>query len=159
METVLDHLPVLEGTHAVPLLALYTVRQAQPAIRGRNRNDSAELLDINMQSEPDRAWRVYLIQAARLKEANQRVPAKAVLDAGLAYFGRSEEVWPDAIRFIGESQGWVEAKRVAADCGKHFQRARSRCVEAATSPSEFAAAERKAEAKAKNLVDRMFKKK
>lgn len=147
------------ATHAVPLLALYTVRMTQPAANGRNRNDAAELLDINMQSEPDRAWRVYLIQAARLKAANQRTPAKAVLDAGLAYFGTSEEVWPDAIRFIGQLQGWDEAKRTAAACGKHFQRMRSRCGEAATSPSEIAAAERKAEAKAKNLVDRMFKKK
>ena len=84
---------------------------------------------------------------------------KKVLDAGLAYFQNAEEVWPDAIRFYGEAQGWDEAKRMAANCGKNFRRVSERCAQAASSPAELAEVERKSKVKAEQIVDNMLKKK
>lgn len=146
------------ATHAVPLLALYTVLQEQPGPQGRKRVDPDQLLEANFRSEPDRAWKTYLIQGVRLSARHQKAPANKVIESGLAYFGKAEDAWPDAIRFYGETQGWDEAKRLAAECGKQFRLAAARCTAAATSPSEHADVKRKSEAKAEQIVDKMFKK-
>jgi len=100
-----------------------------------------------------------MMRGATLKAAHQNPAARKVVDAGLAYFGKAEDAWPDAVRFYGETQGWDEAKRRAADCGKQFRRVSARCSAAAVSPAEQAAAERKDKAKADNLFERVLKKK
>ena len=120
--------------------------------------DPSRLLERNFASESDRSWKMYLVHATRLKQANQMKAATKLVESGLAYFGKAEDVWPDAIRFYGEAQGWEDAKRMAADCGKKFRRAAPRCVAAATSPAERAEAERKTEAKAEQLIDKWIKK-
>ena len=147
------------ATHAVPLFALYTVLQQQPGAQGLRGIDPGQLLEANFRSEPDRAWQMYMMRGATLKAAHQNPAARKVVDAGLAYFGKAEDAWPDAVRFYGETQGWDEAKRRAADCGKQFRRVSARCSAAAVSPAEQAAAERKDKAKADNLFERVLKKK
>ena len=147
------------ATHAVPLFALYTVLNVQPAATGRKMQDPGQLLEANFNAEPDRAWKTYQERSTRLKDAQQLAAARKVLDAGLAYFQNAEEVWPDAIRFYGEAQGWDEARRMAANCGRNFRRVSQRCAQAASSPAELAEAERKSKVKAEQIVDNMFKKK
>ncbi|MGX9218190.1 M48 family metalloprotease [Massilia varians] len=146
------------ATHAVPLYALYLVFEAQPAAMGKKRFDPALLLDKNLESAPDRAWKVYVVRSERLKDG-QRANARKILDAGLQYFQNAEEAWPDAVRFYGETQGWDEAKRMAGNCGQRFRRVSQRCTNAAASPAERAAQEKHTEQKASSMVDKLFKKK
>ncbi len=143
--------------HAVPVYALYTVMNVQPAAAGR-RTDPGLILETNFRSEPDRAWKTYEERSSRLKEARQAAAAKKVLESGLAYFQNAEDVWPYAVKFYGETQGWDEAKRVAAVCGKNFRRMATQCMEAAASPAELAEAERKSKVKAEQIVDKFIKK-
>lgn len=147
------------ATHAVPLFALYTVLQQQPGAQARRVADTGQMLEANFRSEPDRAWQIYMMRGTTLKASYQQPAARKVIESGLAYFGKAEDAWPDAIRFYGETQGWDEAKRRAADCGKQFRRVAARCTAAAVSPAEQAAAERKDQDKADNLLNRVLKKK
>lgn len=147
------------AAHAVPLFALYTVMNEQPAAAARQRIEPGQVLEANFNSEPDRAWKTYQERSTRLKEGRQTVAAKKVMDAGLAYFRNAEEAWPDAIRFYGETQGWDEAKRMAQDCGKNFRRVAVRCTHAASSPAEQAEAARKSKAKADQIIEKLTKKK
>ena len=147
------------AAHAVPLFALYTVLGQQPGAMKRRVADPGKLLEANFVSEQDRAWKLYTIRGMGLKTSGSTPAAKNVIESGLAYFAKAEDAWPDAIRFYGETQGWDEAKRRAAECGKEFPRASARCTAAAASPAELAEADRKAEAKAENLMQRVFKKK
>lgn len=146
------------ATHAVPLYALYTVLEAQPAAMGKKRFDPAQLLDKNLDSAPDRAWKIYMVRSERLK-GSRRADARKILDTGLQYFQNAEEAWPDAIRFHGETQGWDEAKKLAASCGQRFRRVSQRCTSAASSPAERAAQEKQTEQKANSMVEKLFKKK
>lgn len=146
------------ATHAVPLFALYTVVNEQSAPAKRQRTDAGQVLEANFNSESDRAWITYRERSTKLKEARQSAAATRVMESGFAYFQNAEEVWPDVIRFKGETKGWKEAKDVADICGKHFRRLSSRCAQAAISPSEQADIERKEKAKAEEIVNKMFKK-
>jgi len=147
------------ATHAVPLFALYTVLGQQPGTQSRRVVDPGLIFEANFRSEQDRAWKLYTVRALGLKVSSGTPAAKNVIELGLAYFGKAEDAWPDVIRFYGETQGWDEAKRRAAECGKQFRHAAARCNGAAISPAEQAEADRKAQAKAENLVDKVFKKK
>lgn len=144
------------ATHAVPLFALYTVLNEQPAARGKKVADFGKVLEANFHSEPDRAWKIYQERSTKLKDARQTAAAKKVMKSGFAYFQNAEEAWPDAIRFYGETQGWDEAKRMAANCGKNFRRVSLRCMQAASSPAEQADVEQKSKAKADQIVKKMF---
>lgn len=146
------------ASHAVPLFALYTVLGQQPGAPNRRAADPGSILDANFRSEPDRAWKLYAVRSAALKASSNVSTANKVMESGMAYFGKAEDAWPDAIRFYGETQGWDEAKRRAADCGSLFRNAAARCNAAAVSPGEQAEADRKAKVKAENLVDKVFKK-
>lgn len=145
------------GTHAVPLYAMYAVMNAQPAAAGK-RVDPGLILEANFKSEPDRAWKTYEERSTRLKEVQQAAAAKKVLESGLAYFQNAEEVWPYAVRFYGETQGWDEAKRVAATCSKNFRRVATQCTQAAANPAELAEAERLSKVKADQIVEKLKKK-
>ena len=145
------------ATHAVPLYALYAVTNVQPAAAGR-RVDPGLILEANFRSEPDRAWKTYEERSTRLKEGHQTAAAKKVLESGLAYFQNAEDVWPYAVKFYGETQGWDEAKRVAATCSKNFRRVSTQCMQAAASPAELAEAERKSKLKADQIVEKWIKK-
>ena len=147
------------ATHAVPLFALYTVLSQQPSAQNRRTTDLGQILEANFRSEQDRVWKLYTVRGMGLKASQGAPAAKKVLESGLAYFGKAEDAWPDMIRFYGETQSWDEAKRRAADCSKQFRHAAARCNAAAISPAEQAEADRKADAKAGNLVDKVFKKK
>lgn len=146
------------ATHAVPLYALYAVMNVQPAAAGR-KADPGLVLEANFQSEPDRAWKTYQERSTRLKNGHQNAAAKKILESGLAYFQNAEEVWPDAVRFYGETQGWDEAKKVAANCGRNFRRMSAQCTQAASSPAEIAEAERKSKQKADQIAEKIMKKK
>jgi len=146
------------ASHAVPLFALYTVLGQQPALSNRRGADPGQLLEANFRSEPDRAWKLYMVRAEGLRGAQGAPAAKKVVESGLAYFGKAEDAWPDAIRFYGETQGWDEAKRQAGDCGKQFRRAATRCNAAAVSPSEQAEIDRKSKAKGESLSNKWLKK-
>ena len=145
------------ATHAVPLFALYTVLNEQPAAPGRPRQDPGLVLEANFASEPDRAWKTYQERSRRLQEARQTPAAKKAMDQGLAYFQNAEEAWPDAIRFYGETQSWDEAKRMAQNCGKNFRRVSARCTQAATSPAEQETADRKMKEKTDQIGKKLFK--
>lgn len=146
------------SSHAVPVYALYTVMNVQPAAAGK-RTDPGLVLEANFQSEPDRAWKTYQERSSRLKNAQQNAAAKKILESGLAYFQNAEEVWPDAVRFYGETQGWDEAKKVAANCSRNFRRMSAQCTQAASSPAEIAEAERKSKQKADQIAEKIMKKK
>ena len=145
------------ATHAVPLFALYTALNEQPAMAGRQKPDPGQVLEANFLSEPDRAWKTYQERSRRLQDGRQTAAAKKVMDQGLGYFQNAEEAWPDAIRFYGEAQGWDEAKRMAQNCGKNFRRVSERCMQAATSPSEQETAERKSKEKIDQISKKLFK--
>ena len=145
------------ATHAVPLFALYTVLNEQPALAGRQKSDPGQVLEANFLSEPDRAWKTYQERSKRLQEGRQTAAAKKVMDQGLGYFQNAEEAWPDAIRFYGEAQGWDEAKRMAQNCGKNFRRVSARCTQAATSPSEQETVDRKTKEKSDQIAKKLFK--
>lgn len=146
------------AAHAVPLYALYTVMNAQPAAAGV-KGDPGLVLEANFRSEPDRAWKTYQERSARLKNVHQTAAARKILESGLAYFQNAEEVWPDAVRFYGETQGWDEAKKVAANCSRNFRRMSAQCTQAASSPAEIAEVERKSKQKADQIAEKIMKKK
>lgn len=145
------------ATHAVPLFALYTVLNEQPALAGRKNPDPGQVLEANFLSEPDRAWKTYQERSKRLQEGRQTAAAKKVMDQGLGYFQNAEEAWPDAIRFYGETQGWDEARRMAQNCGKNFWRVSARCTQAAISPSEQKTVDRKTKEKTEQIAKKLFK--
>ena len=145
------------ATHAVPLFALYTVLNEQPAAANRKRVDAGQVLEANFSSEPDRAWITYQERSNKLKDVRQIPAAKKIMEQGLAYFQNAEEAWPQAIRFYGETQGWDEAKRLAQNCSKNFRRVSVRCTQAATSPVEVANVERKNKEKADQIAKKWFK--
>ena len=145
------------AAHAVPLFALYTVLNEQPVLAGRKKPDPGQVLEANFLSEPDRTWKTYQERSKRLQDDRQTAAAKKVMDQGLGYFQNAEEVWPDAIRFYGETQGWDEAKRMAQNCGKNFRRVSARCTQAATSPSEQETLDRKSKEKSDQIVKKLFK--
>ena len=145
------------ATHAVPLFALYTALNEQPAAARGQRADPGVVLEANFRSEPDRAWKIYQERSSKLQDARQTAAAKKVMDEGLAYFHGAAEPWPQAIRFYGETQGWNEAKKMAQDCGKSFRSMAARCHQAAASPAELAEADRKAKEKGDQIGKRLFK--
>ena len=145
------------ATHAVPLFALYTVLNEQSSASNRKKVDPGQVLEANFSSEPDRAWITYQERSSKLKDVRQIPAAKKIMEQGLAYFQNAEEAWPQAIRFYGETQGWDEAKRLAQNCSKNFQRVSARCTQAATSPVEVATAERKNQEKAEQITKKWFK--
>ncbi|WP_194723855.1 M48 family metallopeptidase [Noviherbaspirillum malthae] len=147
------------ANHAVPLFALYTVLNEHAVATGNRRVDPGQVLEANFNSEPDRSWKTYLERSSALKERHKTADAKKVMEAGLAYFRHAEEAWPDAVRFVGLTDGWNEAKRMAGDCGKNFRRMSSRCTQAAISPAERAKTEQLEKRKAEHIVDKIFKKK
>ena len=147
------------AAQAVPLFALYTVLEQQPGARNPRSPDPGLVLDANFRSEPDRAWKLYVIRSAGLRKSSGPAAAKKVIESGMAYFGNAESAWPDTIQFYGETAGWDEAKRRAAACGKLFRHAAARCTAAAVSPAEQAEADRKLKVKGDDLAGKFKQKK
>lgn len=145
------------ATHAVPLFALYTALNEQPAPTRGQRPDPGAVLEANFRSEPDRAWKIYQERSSKLQDARQTAAAKKVMDQGMAYFQGAAEPWPEAIRFYGETQGWNEAKKMAQNCGSSFRSMAARCTQAAASPSELAETARKSKEKGEQIGKRLFK--
>jgi Zn-dependent protease with chaperone function len=146
------------GTHAVPLFALYTVAKAQRAVARSVPRDPGELLELNIESERDRAWITYTERSTRLREAGRRDAAKRTLERGLVHFAEAEEAMPFAVRFYGETEGWEKAKLTAQVCGQRFPKAAGRCNGAARSPAEMADRQQKEKQKADQLIKKVFKK-
>jgi predicted Zn-dependent protease len=145
------------STHAVPLFALYTVANTQPAAARGLPRDLGQLLEANIESDTDRAWITYTERSTRLKERGQRDAAKRILERGLTHFAQAEEAMPYAVRFYGETDGWDKAKLTAKDCSRRFPRVASRCDGAAQSPAELTAAQQKEKEKSDQLGKRLFK--
>lgn len=149
--------------HALPAMLLSLTEGYASVAEARTRRSSArstviDPLDRNLKSEPDRAWHIYALRANRLLQAGQAVQAKAVMREGFDYFGNSPAAWPDAIRFTAQTQGWPSAKQLAQNCASRFPSHDSICMQAAQSPEDIAATERRSEQKAKSITDKWFKK-
>lgn len=153
--------------HALPVLMMdLTDNFADAAVtRGRTTSPSSaqpqrrvDPLDRNLKSEPDRAWRLYVMRANRLLGAGQTAQAKAVMADGFDYFDKVPAAWPDAIAFSGQANGWDKAKELAQTCAKRFPSSAIICQQAAASPQDIATAEKNAEAKAKSITDKWLKK-
>lgn len=145
------------ASHAVPVFALYTVLNAQPAVAKKLKLDAGQVLESNLNAEPDRAWRLYQERSRRLKHAGQQTAASKVMTQGMAYFQKAEAAWPDAIRFAGETQGWDEAKRMAQVCGQQFRRVATACTQAAATPAERAEVQRTSQEKGNQLAKKLIK--
>ena len=74
--------------------------------------DLGLIFEANFRSEQDRVWRLYTVRALGLKVFSGTPAPTNVMELGLAYFGKAEDVWPDVIRLYGETQGWDEANGV-----------------------------------------------
>ena len=148
--------------HALPVMLVSLTEGHASADENRKRREPVGLaidpLDRNLRSEPDRAWHIYALRANRLLSAGQAGQAKAVISDGLDYFGNSPAVWPDVIRFTAQTQGWPSAKQLAQTCANRFPSHNTACLQAAQSPEDIAATERRTEQKAKSLTDKWFKK-
>ncbi|MGY6269218.1 M48 family metalloprotease [Achromobacter denitrificans] len=140
--------------HAAPLLALSMAQGGQGKAAAR----SAALLDRNLQSEGDRAWRVYVLRANNLLGAGRREPATAIMNQGFDYFKDAGLAWPEAIQFYGQTESWDKARQLAQECSSRFPSYASACAKAARSPAEEADAKRRGEQQAQSLIDRLFKK-
>lgn len=145
------------ATHAVPLFALYNAMSEQPAALRGTRPDPGLVLEANFRSEPDRAWKIYQERSARLQAVRQTAAAKKVIDQGVVYFDKAEEIWPEVIRFYGETQSWDDAKKLAQNCSKNFRSMAARCNQAAASPAEVAEVARKSKVKADQIGKKLFK--
>ena len=144
--------------HALPLLALYKSRLAQPARAAAvNAKDPGAVLDANLTSDADRSWAVYLERAMQLQSSRQYPAARRVMDTGFAYFDTARDAWPEAIRFTGQTQGWPQAKTLAASCAKRFAGMAAACNEAASSPAEQTAANADRLRKERQVVDQVIK--
>lgn len=139
---------------ALPLLAL-SMAQGEP---GKPSARAAALLDRNLQSEGDRAWRIYVLRANNLLGSGQRAPATAVMNQGFEYFKDAGLAWPEAIAFYGQTDSWDKARKLAQECASRFPSYAGACNTAAQTPAEQAEAKRRGEQKAQSLVDRLFKK-
>ncbi|WP_236903721.1 M48 family metalloprotease [Cupriavidus malaysiensis] len=142
---------------ALPLLTL-SLAEIGPGGNGMQMQRAAMVLDRNLQSEPDRAWTVYVTRANGLLGSGQGRAAQTVMDQGFTYFNDAPAAWPDAIRFYGQAGDWNRAKQLAAQCASRFPTYANGCNTAALTPAEKAEQERRNEQKAKSLVDRLTKK-
>ena len=127
-------------------------RRGAPAARA----SAANVLDRNLASESDRAWKVYVMRAHGLLETGQTAQARTVLENGFSYFRKAPAAWPDAIRFVGETGDWRRARTMADDCSSRYPAWSKTCNEAATSPPEQAKAEAIDKSKSKNVMQRIF---
>ena len=146
--------------HALPVMLLSLTQGHANAAETRSRRPPArgsDPLERNLESEPDRAWRIYLMRANRLLDAGQTVQARAVMKDGFEYFNNSPNAWPDAIRFTGLTEGWPRAKQLAQTCSERFPAHSSLCLEAAASPADVVASKLRTDQKTQSLVDRVFK--
>ena len=150
--------------HALPMLVLdmtegYAVATPVRSTGGKT-NAAKELrpLERNLQSEPHRAWRIYMTQANKLLGSGQTQQARAVLVEGFGYFEKAPAVWPDVIAFVGRTENWDKAKQLAQTCGQRFASSAELCRQAAQSPQEIAQAQKLSDSKAEKLVNKWFKK-
>lgn len=145
------------ASHALPLHVLYQTQLAQAGRQGHGmpKNGSA-VLERNFKTAPDRAWLAYLERTEQLRASGQPRQAQAVMQAGFNYFRDAEEVWPKAIAFYGENQGWDVAKKLAEECVKRFSRKAKECKKAAISPTEQDQLDKTMEGKAKSLLNKLF---
>ena len=115
-------------------------------------------LDANINSEQDRAWKVYVTKAEFLARLGQVPAAKNTMDQGFAYFSSAGEAWPEAILFYGHYESWDKAKKMAATCSKEFPALAKACKTAAITPAEKAEMDRRAQENANRLVNKLMKK-
>jgi len=141
--------------HAVPLFAAYMVQQSRPASGRGQARDPAQLLELNMASESDRAWIVFRERADAYLRSHDRRRARGVVELGLQHFARAEEAWPDVVQRYGIVEDWNTAKQWGRDCAARFERMRSRCEMAALSPDEMRERERQAQQKGEDLANRL----
>lgn len=144
--------------HALPLHAVYRARLQQAG--GHTPTAAAkasEILNANLSSSQDRAWAAYAERIDALSAARQWRAARAVMADAFEHFSDAPQIWPYSVRFMGETDGWEAAKRLASECGRRFAAQASACAEAALSPSERRQRERQSEAKAQQLVDKLFR--
>ena len=100
-------------------------------------------------------------QRAQLEASGQRKDAIQVMDQGFAHFEASASIWPQAIAFYGQTQGWAQAQALAQSCRERFGSLApetTACNTAAATPEERAAAQRKTDEKADQLVKKLFNK-
>ena len=123
-----------------------------------NANGLGRGLDLNINSEPDRAWKVYVTKADFFARMGQVPAAKTVMDQGFSYFNSAGEAWPEAILFYGQYESWDKAKKMAATCAKEFPGLAKACKTAAITPAEKAEMDRRAQENANRLVNKLMKK-
>lgn len=147
------------GKYAYAALAVFKTQLAS-ALNG-NASSAVGIgrnLDTNINSEPDRAWKVYVTKADFLARLGHVPLAKSTMDQGFAYFSAAGEAWPEAILFYGQYESWDKAKKMAATCAKEFPGLAKACKTAAITPAEKAEMDRRAQENANRLVNKLMKK-
>lgn len=147
------------GKYAYSAIAVFKTQLAS-ALNGNTANavGVSRSLDLNINSEQDRAWKVYVTKADFLARLGQVPAAKNVMDQGFAYFYSAGEAWPDAILFYGQYESWDKAKKLADSCAKDFPGLAKACKTAAITPAEKAEMDRRAQENANRLVNKLMKK-
>ena len=149
----------VNSRYAYSALAVFKTQLAS-ALNG-NAGSSIGLgrsLDTNINSEQDRAWKVYVTKADFLARMGQVPAAKNTMDQGFAYFNSAGEAWPEAILFYGQYESWDKAKKMAATCAKEFPGLAKACKTAAITPAEKAEMDRRAQENTNRLVNKLMKK-
>jgi tetratricopeptide (TPR) repeat protein len=106
-------------------------RNQSPAQRQR----AIAALDRNINSGSERAWSVYQFGIEELLKAGQKRQALDITSKGFQYFEKAPVVWPDVIRFYGQSGNWDQAKKIASRCADQFPSYASACATAAVNPA------------------------
>ena len=150
--------------HALPALILSLTEQyaeLETATRKLQKRplqkQRVEPLQRNIDSDADRAWKVYMMRAQLLVGAGQTAQAKSVIADGFAYFADSPFAWPEAITFMGNSEGWDKAKELARACTIRFPSYGATCSQASTSPQDRETGELQNNEKVKSLGEKLKK--
>lgn len=144
--------------HALPLHAVYMAGAAQAHnASAAQRTRTSDILMKNINSPKHRAWASYIERSDALMQAGRLRDAGTLIQQGFGIFKEAPQAWPYTIAVVGKTQGWKNAKQLAAACVQRFPLEAERCTHAARSPMEQMQQQKETEAKAEQLLQKILK--
>lgn len=106
----------------------------------------------------ERSWKFELLAANMVAQRDRKL-GRDMMEQQFVAFNKAAPAWPDVIAFYRDNGFVDQAKSMARDCAISMPSYRQACVDNSTTAAERAANDAANDQKAKQLVDKMFKKK
>lgn len=141
------------GASALDAMPLYYLSLVNDL--AKTRPDGVEVLRRHLKA-PERSWKLSLLLARRTASSN-RAAATAMLEEQFTDLGKVPAIWPDLIAFYRDYDQVEKAKNLSRTCVLQFAAYREPCIANATTENERKVQDAATESKAKEIVDRTFK--